>query len=193
MPSSTVNGVTYNYTVLTSPSVRIDSVTVPSLMDVVIPSSFGSYIPKETNASFFNNSNVRSVTVPGTFTYIGPHTFRECANLTSVTILGNLVENIGDNAFYFSPKLATVTLPNSVSYIGPAAFSRTGLTSCVLPNSLIYLREAAFSGCTSLTSVVLPESITYYSDGYTFSGCTSLTSINFPNSLTKIPNAFLEN
>ena len=194
MPSSTVNGVTYNYTVLTSSSVRIDSVTVPSLMDVVIPSSFGSYIPKETNMSFFTNSNVRSVTVPGTFTYIGPHTFRECANLTSVTILGNLVENVGELAFYFSPKLATITLPNSVSYIGPAAFSRCGLlTSFAIPTSLIYLREGAFSGCTSLTSVVLPESITYYSSGGTFSGCTSLTSINFPNSLTKIPDSFLEN
>ncbi len=43
----------------------------------------------------------------------------------------------------------------------------------------------AFSGCTSLTSINIPDSVT--SIGFrAFSSCTSLTSINIPDSVTKI-------
>ena len=194
MPSSTVSGVTYNYTVLTSPSVRIDSVNVPSLMDVVIPSTFGSYVPTELYSSFFGNGNVLSVTVPGSVTSIESYTFRQCANLTSVTVLGNSLILVQFMAFYFCPKLTTVNLPNSVTYIGPDVFSRcTGLTSFNLPSSLVLLERNSFGGCTGLTSIVLPDSITQFGGDYggVFNGCTSLTSINFPSSVAGIPPNFL--
>lgn len=47
------------------------------------------------------------------------------------------------------------------------------------------LREWAFYGCTSLTSVVIPESVTII--GWNaFAGCTALTSLVIPNSVTSI-------
>ena len=194
MPTSTVSGVTYHYTVLTSPSVRIDSVDIPSLMNVVIPSTFGIYVPGEINSAFFEKTNALSVTVPASVTNIHAHAFRNCANLTSVTILGNSLRSIDQLCFYSSRKLTTVNLPDSITFIGHAAFQFcTSLTSIVLPSSLRHLRDGAFSGCTGLTSVVLSDSTTDYGDGYTFAGCTSLTSINFPSSLAKIPGSFLEN
>ena len=43
----------------------------------------------------------------------------------------------------------------------------------------------AFEGCTGLTSVDIPDSVT--SIGYcAFKGCTGLTSITIPDSVTKI-------
>lgn len=42
-----------------------------------------------------------------------------------------------------------------------------------------------FSGCSSLTSVNIPSSVTRIGDG-AFSGCSSLTSINIPSSVTEI-------
>ena len=41
----------------------------------------------------------------------------------------------------------------------------------------------AFSGCSSLTSVSIPNSITNIED-YAFSGCSNLTSVTVPNSVT---------
>ena len=43
----------------------------------------------------------------------------------------------------------------------------------------------AFSGCSSLTSVTIPNSVTSIGD-YTFSFCRSLTSVTIPNSVTSI-------
>ena len=43
----------------------------------------------------------------------------------------------------------------------------------------------AFSGCTSLQSIVIPNSVTKIGS-FTFSGCTSLQSIEIPNSVTEI-------
>ncbi|MBO5773374.1 MAG: leucine-rich repeat domain-containing protein, partial [Clostridia bacterium] len=50
----------------------------------------------------------------------------------------------------------------------------SSLTSVVIPDSVTSIGSDAFSGCSSLTSVVIPDSVT--SIGYnTFYGCNNLT------------------
>ena len=61
----------------------------------------------------------------------------------------------------------------------------TGLTSITIPNSVTMIGQSAFDGCTSLTSITIPNSVTYIGD-YAFSGCTGLSSVNIPNSVTTI-------
>ena len=75
---------------------------------------------------------------------------------------------------------------NSVTEIGFVAFEGcTSLTSVTIPDSVTWIGKGAFSGCTSLTSINIPNSVTQIGE-YAFSGCTSLTSINIPNSVTQI-------
>ena len=51
------------------------------------------------------------------------------------------------------------------------------------------IESSAFSGCSSLTSVVLPGSVSSI-DVAAFSGCQSLTSITIPKSVTSVDNRF---
>jgi hypothetical protein len=63
--------------------------------------------------------------------------------------------------------------------IGENAFSYcTSLTSVMIPNSVTNIGWEAFSGCTSLTGVTIGSSVTSIGDGAgAFSGCTSLAAI----------------
>ena len=109
-------------------------------------------------------------------TSIGDRAFRECTNLTSVTIPDS-VTSIGDRAFSYCTSLTSVTIPDSVTSIGDWAFYNCrSLTSVTIPDSVTSIGYEAFYYCSSLTSVTIPDSVTSIGD-CAFSRCTSLTSI----------------
>ena len=51
--------------------------------------------------------------------------------------------------------------------------------------TVVALGDCSFSGCTGLTSITIPSSVTTL-EGNSFSGCTGLTSITIPSSVTSI-------
>ena len=62
----------------------------------------------------------------------------------------------------------------------PSTVSHNGITY-----SVTFIRDNAFYGCSSLTSINIPNSVTSIGS-YAFNGCSSLTSINIPDSVTSI-------
>ncbi len=74
----------------------------------------------------------------------------------------------------------------TVTWIGEGAFSGcTSLTSVTIPEGVINIKASAFFGCTSLTSVTIPNGVKGIGP-YVFSGCTSLTSVTIPESVLSI-------
>ena len=61
----------------------------------------------------------------------------------------------------------------------------TGLTSIDIPTSITSIGRSAFSGCSSLTSIDIPNSVTSIG-AYAFSGCGRLTYVDIPSSISKI-------
>ena len=66
-----------------------------------------------------------------------------------------------------------------------AFFGCSGLTSITIPDSVTSIGYGAFYGCRGLTSITITDSVTSIGDS-TFRGCTGLTSITIPDSVTSI-------
>ena len=111
-------------------------------------------------------------------TSISTDTFRDCTNLTSIT-LPNSVTSIGSGAFQSCTSLASITLPDSVTSISTDTFYLcTSLTSITLPNSVTSIGFGAFEDCTSLTSITLSDSVTSIGSR-AFRDCNTLQSVYF--------------
>ena len=67
----------------------------------------------------------------------------------------------------------------------------TSLTSVILPDSITSIPIEAFQSCRSLASIIIPDSVKYIGD-FAFEDCTSLASITIPDSVTDIGESAFE-
>ncbi|MCM1499190.1 MAG: leucine-rich repeat domain-containing protein [Clostridium sp.] len=140
--------------------------------------------------AFSGCSGLTSVTIPGNVTSIGLNAFENCTGLTSVTI-GEGVTSIGTEVFKNCSSLTGI----SVAEMNPKYSSEDGVLfnkdkswlACYpsgkkgdyyIPESVTGISEAAFSGCSELTSVSIPESVTEMIWSDTFKDCSGLVSIH---------------
>lgn len=141
-------------------------------------------------------NKVKSVVIGEGITTIGTCAFKDCHNLTSISI-PNTVTQIGSGAFSYCTSLKHIRFPGSLTVFGKdkddsaddedgaVFYGCTSLTSIQIPDGVTEIPELTFAGCTSLQTVVFPDSVTQIDIG-AFSGCSSLAEIKLPENLTKI-------
>ena len=136
--------------------------------------------------AFYGCSGLTSVDIPNSVIYIGQAAFCDCSGLTSINI-PNSVTSIGESAFFGCTNLTSVNIPNSVTSIGGSAFYGTPWYNNQ-PDGLVYVGLVAYKykgTMPSGTSISLRDG-TLGIAGSAFSGCSGLTSITIPNSVTEI-------
>ncbi len=131
-----------------------------------------------------------AVTIPDSVTSIDDSMFEGCTSLIQIE---NGVSYVDRWVVDCDTSFTHVSLRENTVGIGDQAFRGcSSLTSITIPDSVTSIGEGAFYGCSSLTSITIPDSVTSIGR-YAFGYCSSLTSITIPDSVTSIGNsAFLD-
>lgn len=144
-------------TLLQFPGGRTGSFTVPSHVVQVL-----SYA--------LQDSSLSHVTIPDSVRYAG-------------NAEGVFYYTISDPGFGLcfsgSKELTSVDLPGTMTALTRSCFSNCGFKSFTIPAGIQTIGESALSRCENMTSVILPDSVTYIDDA-AFSYNSSLTSITIP-------------
>ena len=128
-------------------------------------------------------------------TSVNSYAFKDCSDLTSVTISKN-VSSFSDHAFHGCSNLNSIRVEvdnqNYDSRDNCNAIIETssntlvaGCNSTIIPNSVTSIGGSAFYGCRSLTSITIPNSVISIGD-FAFSFCDGLISVSILNGVKSI-------
>lgn len=170
---------------ITDAEFSVTSANIPAQID-------GVDVLAITSNAFRGCSNLKSISMPDSITYIGANAFRGCSFLEEVNFSSNL-SYLGEWSFAFCDALTSVDIPSQkLTVVQEAAFyACINLRDVVLPNSVVHIDSGAFQYCTDLVNLTLPYELKEIT-AYAFKGCSSLLSIKFPNNLGKIDRLAFE-
>ena len=139
----------------------------PLLSSITLPRG----LSKVGIGAFRGNSALKTVVIPEGCSVLGKEMFAECTALTTITIPKSIT-SIPSHAFALCTGLKTLAIPEGVTEIDSgnygygAFYGCTALTSVTLPSTITAIGNNAFRGCSALTTVTIPESVETIDGGY---------------------------
>ncbi|MCM1101032.1 MAG: leucine-rich repeat protein [Acetatifactor muris] len=111
-----------------------------------------------------------AITIPECVTDIDG-TFKDCKSLESVSLPSNL-QRIGGYTFQNCEKIEEILIPDSVTTISGynianlyvSAFGGTAIKHINIPEGIETFPPSTFSDCSELEELIIPDSVTSYSD-----------------------------
>lgn len=144
---------------------------------------------------FLDGEEVTDLVIPEGVTSIRQYAFQSCNNVKSVTIPTSL-KSLANGALV-CPNATAVYISDLKAWCEVESTNGLGsgyhiflngeeVKELEFPKGQTYVYPS-FAGCTGLTSVILPSSVTSISS-YAFEGCTNLTTVTLPYKLSEINN-----
>ena len=154
--------------------------------EVLVPATIvGKPVTRVLSSTFYNCTQITSVSIPEGVTAIESSTFDGCLALTSVSI-PSTVTSINDRAFSYCASLASINLPAGLTGIGAYAFDHCyALAAVTIPQGVTTLGRNAFDKCLGLTSLSIPSTVAAIPT-FCFNDCSGLTEVNLPVGVTSI-------
>lgn len=170
---------------------RLTSITLPDsviVMDSIIHSEYGDF----DEGIFDSCKSLTEITLPNNLSTISARMFEYCESLQKIDIPQS-VKSIEYGAFYECESIVSMILDDSITLVEPSeensyygVFSGcTSLQTVRLPNTLTKIYDYLFYRCSSLSNIELPSGITSIGQS-SFSDCTSLSSILLPDGIVSI-------
>lgn len=190
---------------------------------IIIPETFnGKPVTSIFDGAFSGASNLKTISIPDSITFVGDGAFDNCENLeyfedgyayylgnpknkylvlveakdptmTSCSLSDNTVA-ICDKAFQNCSNLVRLTGKN-IKSVGSYAFSGcTALTTAIIPKGTTSIGKESFLNCQALAEVEIPATVSVIEES-AFEGCSALKKVTFEagSALTKINNSAFYN
>ena len=143
--------------------------------EIVIPVEInGKNVTSIMFAAFRNCSNLTSITIPDSVTNIYGFAFLGCNSLIDLNVDADNPRYFCEDGILYDKNKATLIL---------CLEGKSG--SIIIPDSVTNIDSYAFRDCSSLTNITIPKSVTSIGSS-AFWGCSSLKSITIPESVTDI-------
>ncbi|HIT77172.1 MAG TPA: leucine-rich repeat protein [Candidatus Limihabitans stercoravium] len=160
---------------------------------IAIPESYqGQPVVSISDFAFYQDEQLKNITIPKSVIFIGDVAFLECKNLDSITVdpantvyssNGNCLVEISTKTLIQGTNNTVIPDDGSVTKVLGDAFTKlSGLKSITIPSTVTELGYRAFWECENLTEVNILANIKYI-DFATFYRCEKLSSISLPEGL----------
>ncbi|MCL2071926.1 MAG: leucine-rich repeat domain-containing protein, partial [Oscillospiraceae bacterium] len=142
-----------------------------SLSEITIPNGVTSI----GQGAFLNCTSLSEITIPASVTAIGDDTFIGCSSLAEIKVDVDNADFLDIGGVLFDKDTSTKSATTLIQYpIGKAS------TSYEVPLGVRRVGKQAFEGCTNLTGVIIPDSVTVIEEA-AFADCANLASVRLPD------------